>query len=122
MSFWTKKMELLGNVSSMRIWRTLQAICADQQICSWSTWYPEIPSQLLNMNTAKFQMEHEPVLYYSRHIQGLQSPLTTTLPPPPRHPPDPYCTTSLRSEDFRMTSSKPGFNLFTIALTCHYQT
>ena len=29
----------------MRTWRAaLQVICASAQICSWSTWYPEIPS------------------------------------------------------------------------------
>ena len=58
------KMELFQKNFNADHWRTLQAICPCSQICNWPTWCLEIPpnmSQLLNINTTKFQVEREPV-------------------------------------------------------------
>ena len=45
-------------------------ICACPRICSWSTWYPEIPPNLLNTNTTKLQVEYEPVQTKHNYVGG----------------------------------------------------
>ena len=59
------KMELFQKYFNAGHWRTLQAICACSQICNWSTWLPRNSTQLLNINTTKFQVEREPVYIIS---------------------------------------------------------
>ena len=74
------KMELFQKNFNARQWRTLQAICACSMLSDLQLVYmvPRNTTQLLNINTTKFQVERDPV-YWKPVSQMIKRDLSDSL-------------------------------------------